>query len=65
MKLGVLTPEVKRRRAAKLDAGNAAPSPPLRAVPDPGPPCTHCGASNPCRKPIALRHGVDERDAGA
>jgi ribonucleoside-diphosphate reductase alpha chain len=42
--LGVLTPEVKRRRAGKLDAGAAAPGAPLHAVPDPGPPCTQCGA---------------------
>ena len=39
--LGVLTPEVKRRRAAALDGHATAP---LRAVPDPGPPCTQCGA---------------------
>jgi len=42
--LGVLTPEVKRRRAGKLDAGAAAPGAPLRAVAEPGPPCTQCGA---------------------
>ena len=42
--LGVLTAEVKRRRATKLDAGAAAPAAPLRAVPEPGPPCTQCGA---------------------
>src|SRR4051812_29507923 len=42
--LGVLTPEVKRRRAGKLDAGPAAPAAPLLAVPEPGPPCTRCGA---------------------
>jgi len=39
--LGVLTPEVKRRRAAALDGHATAP---LRALPDPGPPCTQCGA---------------------
>ena len=38
--LGVLTPEVKRRRAAALDGHGTAP---LRALPDPGPPCSHCG----------------------
>jgi hypothetical protein len=42
--LGVLTAEVKRRRAGKLDAGAAAPAAPLRAVPEPDPPCTQCGA---------------------
>jgi ribonucleoside-diphosphate reductase alpha chain len=42
--LGVLTPEVKRRRAGRLDAGAAAPGAPLRAVPEPGPPCAQCGA---------------------
>ena len=40
--LGVLTAEVKRRRAAALDAARSTA--PLRAVPDPGPPCTQCGA---------------------
>ena len=39
--LGVLTSEVKRRRAAALDGHATAP---LRALPDPGPPCTQCGA---------------------
>jgi ribonucleoside-diphosphate reductase alpha chain len=39
--LGVLTAEVKRRRAAALDGHRMAP---LRALPDPGPPCPHCGA---------------------
>jgi ribonucleoside-diphosphate reductase alpha chain len=39
--LGVLTAEVKRRRAAALDGHGAAP---LRALADPGPPCPHCGA---------------------
>src|SRR5688500_9841376 len=38
---GVLPPAVKRRRAAALDGHAPAP---LRAVPDPGPPCTQCGA---------------------
>ena len=42
--LGVLTAEVKRRRAAALDAGAAAAPAPVRVVPDPGPPCTQCGA---------------------
>ena len=39
--LGVLTAEVKRRRAAALDGHGTAP---LRALPDPGPPCPQCGA---------------------
>ena len=39
--LGVLTAEVKRRRAAALDGHGTAP---LRALPDPGPPCPQCAA---------------------
>jgi ribonucleoside-diphosphate reductase alpha chain len=42
--LGVLTPAVKRRRDAGRDTAAPAASAPLRAVPDPGPPCTQCGA---------------------
>jgi ribonucleoside-diphosphate reductase alpha chain len=42
--LGVLTPTVKRRRAAALDGRGTAPAAPLRALADSGPPCTHCDA---------------------
>ena len=40
--LGVLTAEVKRRRAAALDGRTRTA--PLRAVAEPGPPCPQCGA---------------------
>jgi ribonucleoside-diphosphate reductase alpha chain len=39
--LGVLTLEVKRRRTAALDGHGTTP---VRALPDPGLPCTQCGA---------------------